>query len=330
MMAWSEREKLTLSDAEFRMFAELVRSHCGLHFSENSRLRLEEHLARRLRELDLASVGAYHLRLRNRSPGENELSVLVDELTTNETGFFREFGQLRVLIHEIFRELQVDRSTAAGFSLSSREAGTGKGRPINIWCAGCSSGEEPYSIAIMAREVGMQPGVDLRLYASDISTRALRKARQGIYRNASFRETDLLLRDKYFVEKDCRWQISNEIRNDVDFIHLNLMDRSKIALLGSMDVILCRNVIISFDAESKCQVINTLYEKLRPGGHLLLGHSESLTNLSTQFELRQLRNDLVYRRPLTGFASNEPRHAAAGAAISAIDDVENRRRLSML
>ncbi len=256
---------------------------------------------------------------------DNELSMLIDELTTNETYFFRELGQLRALIHEIFPELQVDRSGALGSRFDPKGRGKAGKHPINIWCAGCSSGEEPYSIAIMAREVGMKPGVDLRVYASDISTRALRKARKGIYREASFRETDALLRDKYFVEKDRLWQISNEVKKDVDFIHLNLMDRSKIALLGSMDVILCRNVIIYFDSETKRQVIKTFYEKLRPGGHLLLGHSESLINLSTEFELRHLRNDLVYRRPLPGFAPRDPWHLAADTAISGFDDTEEGR-----
>lgn len=318
-------DDLVLSDAEFRMFSELVRSHCGLHFSEDSRFLLEKRLARRLRELDLSSFAAYHFRLRNQGPGDNELSMLIDELTTNETYFFREIGQLRALIHEIIPELQVDRSNASDSSFASRGVERSGKRPINIWCAGCSSGEEPYSIAIMAREVGMRPGVDLRVYASDISTRALRKARQGIYREASFRETDASFRDKYFVEKDRLWQISNEIKKDVDFIHLNLMDRSKIALLGSMDVILCRNVIIYFNADTKCQVIETFYQKLRPGGHLLLGHSESLINLSTQFELRHLRNDLVYRRPLAGFVPRDPWHVAAEVAISVSDDFEEGR-----
>jgi chemotaxis protein methyltransferase CheR len=325
MSAPNGQDELVLSDAEFRMFGELVRSHCGLHFGEDSRFLLEKRIARRLRELDIASFAAYHFRLRNQGPGDNELSKLIDELTTNETYFFRELGQLRALIHEIFPELLVDRSASSRSRVASSGSRTAVRRPVNIWCAGCSSGEEPYSIAIMAREVGMKPGVDLRVYASDISTRALRKARQGIYREASFRDTDALLRDKYFVEKDRLWQISNEIKKDVDFIHLNLMDRSKIALLGSMDVILCRNVIIYFDAETKCQVIKTFYEKLRPGGHLLLGHSESLINLSTEFELRHLRNDLVYRRPLPGFAPKDPWHVAAEAAISKNDDVEVRR-----
>jgi chemotaxis protein methyltransferase CheR len=158
------------------------------------------------------------------------------------------------------------------------------------------------------------------VYASDISRRMLRRARQGTYRETSFRETEVRLRDRYFTEKDGHWKISDEIKKHVDFIHLNLMDRDKIALLGSMDVILCRNVIIYFDRDGKRRVIDTFEEKLRPGGHLLLGHSESLINLSTSLELRHLKGDLVYRKPVPGIALRDPWHVAAEAAIADVEE----------
>jgi chemotaxis protein methyltransferase CheR len=299
-------EDLALTDAEFRMFASLVREHSGLDFGERSRFLLERRVARRVRELELGSFAAYHYHLRNSSSGPDELPSLIDELTTNETYFFREYSQLRTLIDEIFEELQLDREKRGG-------------RSINVWSAGCSSGEEPYSIAMLAREAGLKPGVDVRIYASDISRRMLRKARKGIYREASFREADPHLREKYFVEKDRLWRISDDLKRDVDFIHLNLLDKSKIALLRTMDVILCRNVIIYFNIDTKCEVIRTFHDKLRPGGHLLLGHSESLINLSTSFELRHMRRNLVYRRPLPGMAAENPWNIAAAAAIARSD-----------
>lgn len=301
-----KNDNLALTDAEFRMFANFVREHFGLDFTEPCRFLLERRLSRRVRELELGSFAAYHYRIRSSSSGSDELPNLIDELTTNETYFFREYRQLRALIDEIFEELQLDRDKRGG-------------RPINVWSAGCSSGEEPYSIAMLAREAGLKPGADIRIYASDISRRMLRKARKGIYREASFRETDPHLRDKYFTEKDRLWQISDDLKRDVDFIHLNLLDNSKIALLRTMDVILCRNVIIYFDIDTKCRVIRTFYEMLRPGGHLFLGHSESLINLSTSFELRHLRRDLVYRRPLPGMTAEDPWNIAAAAAIARSD-----------
>lgn len=289
-----------MSDGEFRMFAELIRKHCGLHFSKDTRFLLERRIERRMRERSVTSFASYHYELRSNA-ASGELAQLIDEITTNETYFFRERRQLRALISEILPEALLQRR--------------GRGTPINVWSAGCASGEEPYSIVILAKEAGIDPGRDLRVYASDISMRMLQRARQQTYRESSFRETEHALRDRYFEEKDGRWKISDEIKKHVDFIHLNLVDDGKVALLGAMDVILCRNVVIYFDAESKKKVIEMFEKKLRPGGHLLLGHSESLINLSTSLELRHLKNDLVYRKPIAGLATLDLWHATASDAI---------------
>lgn len=296
-------DDLQMTDAEFRMFTELLRSRCGLHFSSEARFLLEKRIAKRLRELDLTSFAAYHYQVRSNSAADSEFAHLVDDLTTNETYFFRERSQLRALVGEIIPEALVRRRAGAG-------------GPVAIWSAGCSSGEEAYSMVMLAIEAGFTPGVDFRIYASDISRRMLQKARQGIYREASFRETEDFFRNRYFTEKDGVWRISDDIKKHVDFIHLNFMDRSKIALVAPMDVILCRNVIIYFNAETKREVIQTFYDKLRPGGYLLLGHAESLINLSSAFELRHLREDLVYRRPLPGMESSDPWNDAASLAVS--------------
>lgn len=292
-----------MSDAQHRMFARLLRDHCGLHFGQESRFLLEKRIGRRLRSLEIDSFAAYHYLVRSGS-GE-ELASLVDELTTNETYFFRESGQLRALMTEILPELRLRRRG-------------GVDGPVALWSAGCSSGEEPYSVVMLALEAGFEPGVDLRVYASDISRRMLHKARLGEYREASFREADPCLREKYFLEKGGLWRIRDEVKRHVDFVHGNLLDRSKVALLGTLDVILCRNVIIYFDAESKRRVIQTFWDKLRPGGHLLLGHSESLINLSSSFELRQLSRELVYRRPHTGFAGAAAVRPEAGEPVGSV------------
>ncbi len=294
-----------MSDGEFHMFAELIRKHCGLHFSKDTRFLLERRIERRMQERALTSFAAYHYVLRRDVPS-GELALLSDEITANETYFFRERRQLRALITEILPEALLQRR--------------GRGTPINLWSAGCASGEEPYSIVILAREAGIDPGRDLRVYASDISMRMLQRARQQTYRESSFRETEIALRDRYFEEKEGCWKISDEIKKHVDFIHLNLVDAGKVALLGSMDVILCRNVVIYFDPESKKKVIEMFEQKLRPGGHLLLGHSESLINLSTSLELRHLKNDLVYRKPIAGLATPDLWHATARDAIRSTED----------
>ena len=282
-----------MSDTEFRMLSDLLRHHCGLHFGADTRFVFEKRVLRRVRELELTSFAAYHLLLRNGASRDQELARLVDELTINETYFLRERSQLTALVAEVLPELRMQQRSD---------------RPLSVWSAGCSSGEEPYSIVILALEAGLVPGVDFRVYASDISQRMLRRAREGVYRETSFRDTEPGVRERYFAAAEGGLRVSDEVKRYVDFIHLNLFDTSKLALLGPMDVILCRNVIIYFDTAGKRRVIDIFHDKLRPGGHLLLGHSESLIHLSTGFELRHLRRDLVYRRPLGSRIGADPCH----------------------
>ncbi len=298
---------IEMSDAEYRMFCEMLRERCGLHFGEDMRFLVEKRVGRRVEKLELGSFAAYHYHLRSGREGEEEFSALIDELTTNETYFFRERRQLDALIGEIIPE-QLQRKRHAG------ERG-----PVNIWSAGCSSGEEPLSIVMLGLERGLRPGTDFRVYASDISRSMLKRCRKGVYRESSFRETEDPLRERYFREKEGLFEVAPDVRKEIDFIQVNLLDPAKVALLGRMDTILCRNVIIYFDLETKKQVISTFHDKLVPGGYLLLGHSESLINVTNAFELSQLRDDLVYRRPGLGSEVADPWQNLASAAI---EDVE--------
>ncbi len=300
---------LTLSDAEFRMFADLIRRRCGLHFDEDTRFLVEKRLARRLEEADVGSYASYLYQLRHGGNAEAEFSALVDLLTTNETYFFRERAQLNALVNEIIPDMLARQP--------------GPKRPVAIWSAGCSSGEEPYSIVMMALEANLVPGADFRVYASDISKAVLAKARRGIYREASFRETDPSMRMHYFAEKDGLMRLSDEVKRHVDFVHMNLLDAAKTSLLGTMDVILCRNVIIYFDLQTRKQVIGTFHDKLRPGGYLLLGHSESLINVTSDFELKHLSRDLVYRRPVPGEEVGDRWHALARAGVAEAERSES-------
>lgn len=294
--------EMKLTDAEYRLFTDFIRGRCGLHFDENTRYLVEKRLARRIQEADIGSFSAYLYRLRSGPNAEEEFSKIVDILTTNETYFFRERSQLAALVEEIIPEMLSHQSTLR--------------RPISIWSAGCSSGEEPFSVVIMGMEAGLVPGRDFRVYASDISRAVLSRARRGIYREASFREADETSRRRYFAEKDGLTRISDSVKRHVDFVHTNLMDASKVSLLGTMDVILCRNVIIYFDLETKKCVMKMFHDKLRPGGYLLLGHSESLINVTSDFELKHLSRDLVYRRPVPGEEREDPWHALARSGIS--------------
>ncbi len=205
----SSQPNLTLTDAEFRLFTDLLRSRCGLHFDQGTRFLVEKRLARRIEESDAGSFASYLYTLRHGPKSEEEFSKLVDILTTNETYFFRERSQLTALVQEIIPNI-----------LSKRP----EGRPVSIWSAGCSSGEEPFSIVMMALEANLVLGRDVRVYASDISRAVLTKARRGIYREASFRDTDPSMRLRYFAQKEGLTRISDEVKRHVDFVHMNLLD----------------------------------------------------------------------------------------------------------
>ncbi len=240
MISIDRKDAPEMTDAEFRMIGELLRERCGLHFGPESRFLLEKRLGRRLRELELTSFSAYHYLVRNASSGDSEFARLIDELTTNETYFFRERSQLRALMSEILPEVRLERA--------QRDA------PVNIWCAGCSSGEEPYTIVIMAMEAGFTPGVDLHVYASDISQRMLRKARQGVYREASFRETEPAMREKYFSEKDGLWRISDDVKRHVEPQRRGVADGQQGRVFGDEAEVLFRlgQYVISCAEDNPC------------------------------------------------------------------------------
>lgn len=299
-----------LSDVQYRMFRDWIAERCGLWFAPESRFVLERRLARRVRELDLGSFAAYFYQLRSCATDDGEIGTLIDELTTNETYFLRERGQLNALVAEVLPEWVERRRRHGG--------------PVSIWSAGCSSGEEPYSIVMLAREAGFEPGRHFRVYASDVSRRVLQAARRGVYRTSAFRETEEALRRKYFVQKDGAWRIHDDVKRHVVFTRANLVEPARSWVLGAMDVILCRNVIMYFDTATRRRVAQSFADKLNSGGYLLLGHAESLIQVSSAFELRHLRSDMVYRKPLPGTELPDPWHAAARAAIALVDDEDVR------
>lgn len=276
---------IEMSPEEFRLLRDFVYQHCGLHFTEDSKYLLEKRLGKRLQHHNLKSFKDYYYFLRYNPNKEQELSEVVDQLTTNETYFYREDFQLRTFIEEIIPEIR------------QRKEAEGK-KQLRIWSAGCSSGEEPYTIATLLLD---QPWINswrVEIIGTDISQRVLQIARQGVYGDASFRNTEAANRERFFSPTDDgKSRIKDEVKNLVSISHLNLFDSARIALLGRMDVIFCRNVIIYFDRPGKKKVIENFFQRLVPGGYLLLGHSESLVNLSTLFQLRHFKHDMVYQKP---------------------------------
>jgi chemotaxis protein methyltransferase CheR len=203
----------------------------------------------------------------------------------NETYFFREDFQLRTFSEEILPELR-ERKEKAG------------SRQLRIWSAGCSSGEEPYTLAMILLSQPWLQDWRVEIVGTDISQRVLQLARQGIYSESAFRTTDAASRQRFFSpDGSGKERICDEVRRLVTISHLNLFDTARVALLGRMDAIFCRNVIIYFDQPGKKKVVETFLQRLHPEGFLLLGHSESLMNISTAFRLRHLKHDMVYQKP---------------------------------
>jgi chemotaxis protein methyltransferase CheR len=254
----------------------------GIYFSDDNLFLVESRLSERLIHLELENFDEYHHYLKYHPEGPLEIEDAIDLLTTNETYFFREEYQLRSFSADLLPALH-DR-------LKNR-------RRLMIWSAGCSSGEEAYTIAMLVKESGLFHGWDVRIYGSDISRRVLARARAGVYGEASFRAIPEKMIDRYFTVTDEGRRVQDGIKALCHFGHLNLLDEERIIFLGSVDVIFCRNVLIYFDKRSKARAISMLYDRLNPGGYLLLGHTESLLNLSTAFEIVHLSEDLVYRRP---------------------------------
>jgi chemotaxis protein methyltransferase CheR len=286
-MATALPDQRRLSPETFRLLRDLIYQHCGIFFADDNAYIIHRRLQPRLDDLSLADFAEYYRYLISvdGSARKAELEEVVDRVTTNETYFFRESYQLDAFRDEILPELYQHKP---------------RGRRLSVWSAGCSSGEEAYTIAILIMETGLFNEWDVRVFGNDISRRCLHTARKAQYGRASFRATDERLRRRYFREVDGKQQVRDEVRALCSFGQINLIDDSMMRLVGDVDVVFCRNVLIYFDAISRRKVIATLHKKLVRGGYLLLGHSESLINVTTAFDLVHLKNDMVYRKPAHG------------------------------
>ena len=278
--------KPRLDVEQFRLLRDLINEGAGLYFEDDSLFVFERRLTERLVQLELSNFDEYYNLLRFSVRGAAELDEAIERLSTKETYLFRQEYQLDSFELEVLPKLHRE--------LNAR-------RQLVVWSAGCSTGEEAYTLAILVDRTRLFEGWDVRVIGSDLSKRNVALARRGVYRESSFRTTSPDLRRAYFNEQEDGWAVSDRIRRFCHFAQLNLVDGARAAIVGRVHVIFCRNVLIYFDVASRRKVIDHLYERLAPGGYLFLGHSESLLNLSTAFELVHLERDLVYRKPLTAW-----------------------------
>lgn len=288
-----------MSTEEFRAFQRLLLEQAGLQFEDTARERLERRLVERVVATGARDFADYYLRLRRGSDGVQELERMLEQCVTHETYFFREPRQLRAFEFEIIPQL---------VEILDKEGGRKKFR---VWSAGCSTGEEAYTLAMILLRSPFLKGWEVEVLATDLSQRALSRARRAIYTQGSFRDIDPLVLEKYFIKTPTQdlmpsWEVKPEVRSVVTLGRLNLWNANELAMVGHVEVVLCRNVLIYFDRDGKKRVIDNLHDRLRPGGYLLLGHSENLLNLPTKFEAVSLMHDLVYRRALPASPFGRP------------------------
>ncbi|MFO0633846.1 MAG: CheR family methyltransferase [Nannocystaceae bacterium] len=273
-----------ITNEEARLLQEIVEEYCGLLHGISSTFLLQRRLSPRLAALGLATFSDYYHYLRYDPGGPRELEDAVERLTTHETYLFREQYQLDCFVGELLPEIVVRQAHQ---------------RRLTVWSAGCSTGEEVYTIAILLRECERLRGWSLRVVGSDISRKVVARARRGSYGPSSFRTTPAIYQRTYFRDAGGSFDVREDLRAMCSFGQLNLLATDRFHVLGNCDVIFCRNVLMYLATPARMRIVEAFYDTLSPGGYLLLGHSESLLNLSTRFDLVHLRNDLVYRKPLS-------------------------------
>ena len=272
-----------LKPEEFRLLRDLLAQRTGLSFAADARASIERRLRERLAIVGVTTFGEYYQYLRFNPRAAAEWEEAIDLLTTNETYFFREDYQLRSFSTEVLPMLHEQAKSR---------------KRLALWSAGCSTGEEAYTIAMLVLQSGLCEGWEVKVFGSDISKRCIAAARRGVYGPSSFRSTPPEAKRAYFQERSDGLHVIERVKSLCHFGQMNLLDGERMRLLGRIDAIFCRNVLIYFDPHARRRTIEMFHERLYQGGVLLLGHSESLLNVTTAFELLHLREDLVYRKPI--------------------------------
>jgi chemotaxis protein methyltransferase CheR len=289
-----DTQELTLTPQEFRLFRDFLQERTGIYFSDDRAYLIERRLTRRVRELGLKTFEDYFYHVKYDATMA-EFSRLVDLITTNETSFFRNLPQLQAFALDVLPRLR------------EAKAGSGGSRSLKIWSAGCSTGEEPYTLALLVLEnLPDRERWKVEILASDISEKVLRSGRCGLYSATAMRSVPQEMAAKYFTVDNDRYCVKPEVKDLVRFGHLNLNDRRKLSLYTNMDVIFCRNVMICFSDEAKRHLVRSFYNALRPGGYLFIGHSESLHGITRAFKLVYLDRSLAYMKEGLNALNGEP------------------------
>lgn len=273
----------TISQPDFEKFREFFYRKTGIQFEPSKRYFVDKRLVERIELTDSGTFRSYFTKLRFEASGE-ELQHLTNLMTVNETYFFREEYQFQCLVQSILPDV-VSRKTDKS--------------PIRIWVMPSSSGEEPYSIALYLLEywAGINEW-DIEIIASDIDTKILAQARAGLYSMRSVQQLPEMLLRKYFKRDASGYQICDDLRSAVEFTRVNLSERADTRAYRNFDVVFCRNLLIYFDDVSRKTAAETFYDAMKPGGYICLGHSESMSRVSSLYKVRKFPEAIVYQKPL--------------------------------
>jgi chemotaxis protein methyltransferase CheR len=273
-----------LSVEQFQKLSQHIYQKLGLYFDDKKIYFLKTRVARRMAALGLDKAQDYLFLVAYADPEGQEMQALANLITTNETYMFREYDQLQAFANHCLPEV-----------LSAKQA-RGEKR-LRIWSAGCSSGEEAYTLAMILQEVFPQAqSWDCEIVATDIDENMLAKVRAGRYGQRSVNDVPDEYKDKYLTGNGEEYVVRKRTAALVQPVHLNLHDRMAMRAMRGFDFIFCRNVLIYFDDLSRKSVVDQFYAALNPGGYIFLGHSESVGRVTTAFKLKRFENHLVYRK----------------------------------
>ena len=273
-----------ITEGDFQKFTEFFYRKTGIHFDEGKRYFVDKRLIERMAATHSETFRSYFVALRFEADGR-ELQQLVNAMTVNETYFFREAYQFDCLVNHMLDEVAARKRP---------------GSRIRIWSIPSSTGEEPYSIAIYLLERWARINdFEVEILSSDIDTNVIQAAQQGVYSARSVAQLPPSYLKKYFTQQGAgEWRISRELVESVEFSLVNLTEAKDTRRFRDIDVVFCRNLLIYFDDLSRRVAAEAMYDAMSPGGFICLGHSESMSRISSLFTMRRFPDALVHQKPL--------------------------------
>jgi len=273
--------KSELNDSEFQLFSDYIFERSGIHYTINKKTILQNRIRRRLRELNLESYKTYYDTIKNKPMNDPEVIKFFDEVTTNETSFFRHDKQFKALEEMIIPEI-----------LAEKKVGS-----LNIWSAAASMGKEAYTIAMVLSSMNEIRAKNFKILGTDLNQKVLDIAAQGEYDIKDIKGVDPRYK-KYLIEKPAEGLVEMipELKKNIEWKRYNLKD--SFTRFPKMDIIFCRNVFIYFPKDIQKEIVAKFYDQLNPGGFFILGHSETLNGISDAFEYRKFKSEnlMIYQK----------------------------------